>query len=66
MIEFDCGCKFEKNEQGFYDFNPNIESLPLECQATWDMICDGNTKGVFQLESQLGQSKAKQVAPRSI
>ena len=66
MIRFECGCEFEQNEEGFFTFNPNIESLPLECEATWDMICDGNTKGVFQLESQLGQSKAKQVAPRNI
>ena len=66
MIEFECGCKFEKDKNGFLKFNPNIESLRLDCEGTWDMICDGNTKGVFQLESQLGQSKAKQVAPRSI
>lgn len=32
----------------------------------WDLICNGQTKGVFQLESQLGRSWAKRVAPRSI
>lgn len=66
MIEFPCGCKFETNEGGHPIFNPNIEALPLDCSMTWDMICEGNTKGVFQLESQLGQSKAKQVKPKSI
>ena len=66
MIEFPCGCKFEENEKGFPIFDPNIEALPLDCTATWDMICEGNTKGVFQLESQLGQSKAREVKPRSI
>jgi len=65
-IEFPCGCKFEKNSKGLPVFNPNIEALPLECERTWDMICEGNTKGVFQLESQLGQSKAREVKPRSV
>ena len=32
----------------------------------WDLICDGRTKGVFQLESQLGRSWAKRVSPRNI
>lgn len=34
--------------------------------ATWDLICSGNTKGVFQLESKLGASWAKRVKPRNI
>ena len=66
FIEFPCGCRFEKNSNGLPVFNPNIEALPLECYRTWDMICEGNTKGVFQLESQLGQSKAREVKPRSV
>jgi len=65
-IEYPCGCKFKKNEQGLPTFNPNIEDMPLDCERTWDMICEGNTKGVFQLESQLGQSKAREVKPRSV
>ena len=32
----------------------------------WDLLCDGNTKGVFQLESQLGRSWSKRTKPRSI
>ena len=35
-------------------------------RATWDLICSGRTKGVFQLESRLGQSWAKRVNPRSV
>lgn len=65
-IEYPCGCKFKKNEQGLPIFNPNIEDMPLDCERTWDMICEGNTKGVFQLESQLGQSKAREVNPRTV
>ena len=32
----------------------------------WDLICDGNTKGVFQLESNLGKHWAKEIQPRNI
>jgi len=35
-------------------------------EATWDLISDGKTKGVFQLESKLGSSWAKRVKPRNI
>ena len=34
--------------------------------SVWDLICEGRTKGVFQLESNLGKHWAKQVNPRSI
>ena len=34
--------------------------------SVWDLICEGQTKGVFQLESQLGRSWAKRVRPRNI
>jgi DNA polymerase-3 subunit alpha len=33
---------------------------------TWDLISDGNTKGVFQLDSQLGQSSAEKLKPHNI
>ena len=59
------GCKFDVvNDHIVY--NPNIEQLPLDCSGTWDMICEGNTKGVFQLESQLGRSMAERVKPRNM
>ena len=32
----------------------------------WDIICDGDTKGVFQLESNLGRHWAKETKPRNI
>ncbi|MHA2401414.1 MAG: helix-hairpin-helix domain-containing protein [Candidatus Kariarchaeaceae archaeon] len=32
----------------------------------WDLICDGDTKGVFQLESNLGKHWAKETKPRNI
>lgn len=45
------------------DFN-KIDDF--EDKSTWDLISEGNTKGVFQLESKLGSSWAKRVKPRSI
>ena len=43
-----------------------FEDIDLECQKTWYLISDGNTKGVFQLESRLGQSMAKKLKPQNI
>jgi|TARA_Y100000310_G_scaffold270418_1_gene284218 DNA polymerase-3 subunit alpha len=65
MKKFACGCEFEEGSNGII-FKPKITEIPLECSATWDLICEGNTKGVFQLESQLGRSLAKQTKPESI
>jgi DNA polymerase-3 subunit alpha len=44
----------------------NFENIDLDCQDTWNLISDGNTKGVFQLESRLGQSMAKKLKPSNI
>ena len=38
----------------------------LHDDDVWDLICEGYTKGVFQLESQLGRSWAKKVRPKNI
>lgn len=64
-LGFSCGCRFPKAEDGT-NFNPTIENLRLDCSKAWDLICDGNTKGCFQLESRLGQSLAKKTKPRNI
>jgi DNA polymerase-3 subunit alpha len=63
--QFDCGCKFpvlESDEQLDFDIN----NIPLDCDKTWNLISDGNTKGCFQLESRLGQSMAKKLKPENI
>lgn len=44
----------------------NFESVDLDCAKTWRLISDGNTKGVFQLESRLGQSMAKKLKPQNM
>lgn len=42
------------------------ENIPLDCQATWDLISSGFTTGVFQLESRLGMDWCKKVQPQNI
>ena len=64
MRTFPCGCTFETDSNGRIIFDPDVEKLPKDCSATWDLICEGNTKGVFQLEIQ--GSNAQKVQPRSI
>lgn len=44
----------------------DFENIELDCSKTWDLISDGNTKGVFQLESRLGQSMSKKLKPQNI
>lgn len=44
----------------------NIEALPLDDEATFDLLIRGRTKAVFQLESQLGRLWCSKVKPRSI
>lgn len=44
------------------DFNINDFNDP----AVWELICSGKTKGIFQLESNLGRHWSKQLNPHSI
>tara|TARA_R110000824_G_scaffold219292_2_gene406158 strand:+ start:10514 stop:12151 length:1638 start_codon:yes stop_codon:yes gene_type:complete len=66
MLKFKCGCEFHQDKNGKTIFDPDISKLNMDCVATWDILCDGNTKGVFQLESQLGRSLSSQAKPRDI
>lgn len=60
MIEFtNCKCEVEKGKF-------NINDIPLDCPATWRLLSDGHTVGVFQLEKNLGQDWSKRVKPNSI
>lgn len=69
---FPCGCEVEildevvKGYDGLPTLNIDYNNIPLDCTDTWDMICEGNTKGVFQLESGLGIAWSKKIKPRSI
>lgn len=44
----------------------DIEHVAKNDRRTWDLISDGNTKGVFQFESRLGQTWCKKIKPESI
>ena len=35
-------------------------------EKTWQLFSEGKTKGIFQLESNLGKSWSKKVAPTNI
>lgn len=65
---YPCGCKFKVlgTDPIRLDFDPHMEKLPLDCSATWELIGEGNTKGVFQLESRFGQQYAKMLKPKNI
>ena len=65
-LQFDCGCSFECLEGNRIVFSPKIENINLDCTKTWNLISEGNTKGVFQLESRLGQSIAKKLKPENM
>lgn len=61
---FPCGCTFPLDKNGKIIFKPDVETIPKDCSATWDLICNGHTKGIFQLEKQ--GNNAKRVQPRNI
>ena len=44
----------------------DVSNIDYNDQKAWNLICEGRTKGVFQLESSLGKVWAKKVKPRSI
>lgn len=67
--QYQCGCSFdllENNDTKKIMFDTKIENINLDCQKTWDLISDGNTKGCFQLESRLGRSISKKLKPENI
>lgn len=63
---YPCGCEFLIDENLKIVFDPSIEYVPLNCPETWKILCDGDTKGIFQLESHLGKSLSRQAMPKSI
>jgi DNA polymerase-3 subunit alpha len=66
-ITFDCGCRYGMSDlENKMSINYDVTDINFDCSKTWDMISEGNTKGVFQLESRLGQSMAKKLKPENI
>lgn len=70
FFAFDCGCRFpvinNKADSPLIDFSPKLADINLECEKTWELISEGNTKGCFQLESRLGQTMARKLKPQNI
>jgi DNA polymerase-3 subunit alpha len=69
--EMDCGCRFKqygtniKENDGLPPISIDFYNLP-NCPKVWDLLATGKTKGVFQLESNLGQGWAERVSPKNI
>ena len=66
-IDFECGCSYALIDNlSKKSIHYNISQINFACPYTWAIIGEGNTKGVFQLESRLGQSMAKKLKPDNI
>jgi DNA polymerase III alpha subunit len=59
MLEFECGCRIDINSFTVYD-------IKLDCPATWKLISEGNTIGIFQIETPLGKAWSKRVKPDNL
>lgn len=62
---FDCGCQWEVAEKDgeIIGVNYEPEQANIRCPRIWGLISTGLTKGVFQLETPLGQNAAYQCKP---
>ena len=76
--KFDCGCTIDQKSDIIkeYDGLPPLH-IPYDdiyinlnygrwCDETWNLISNGHTKGVFQLESYLGKAWAKKLQPHTM
>lgn len=61
---FDCGCEFHRTEDGGWTWND--DEINFQCPKVWEMVCEGNTSGVFQLDAALGQIWSARVKPKNI
>jgi DNA polymerase III alpha subunit len=66
-----CGCKFELLEElpdkdVIPRINLDIDEIPFDCSTTWELLAKGITKGVFQLESNLGKTWTKEMKPEDM
>lgn len=64
-MKFECGCILDKD---FFSLplQEQWENIPEGCPTAWDMIGEGLTKGLFQIEKSLGRQWCKKIKPRSI
>ncbi len=70
--EFECGCKFKqfgeeiKPEDGLPPIEIDYYNINHDCQLAWQILLEGKTKGVFQLEKSLGKHWSKLCQPTSV
>ena len=69
--QFPCKCSFPILEESpdpsilpLLDFD--LEKISENCPATFKLISDGKTKGIFQLETGLGKSYSRKLKPETI
>jgi len=66
-VEFaSCECAFDLSESNSVSMDMDFNKLDMNCPSAWSLICAGNTKGCFQLESRLGRSMSKRLKPSNI
>src|SRR5574343_48863 len=68
--ELECGCSFtqyrpEIKEDGLPSISIDFDNL-RDCPSVWDICKKGKTKGIFQLETNLGRGWAKKIQPFNI
>jgi len=69
--KFPCGCEFQTigpppNEGELPSLKVDINDVPENCPATWDLLSQGYTKGVFQLETYLGKQWSQKLKPENL
>ena len=69
MYKFSCGCSWpiigkQQNTKALPLLDIDINKLPF-CEAAWQLFSRGETKGIFQLESDLGKQWSKKLRPKS-
>ena len=75
---YNCGCQFPiigtddiidgDAHQGQLPLGIDVDiyNIPHTCARTWNLLADGSTKGVFQLEGHLGKTWAMHIKPESL
>jgi DNA polymerase-3 subunit alpha len=69
--KFDCGCELPildsdiKDCDGLPSLGIDFYNLP-DCQETWELFHTGRTKGIWQLENNLGQQWSASMKPNNI
>lgn len=58
-MKFDCGCEFNPE-------NLDLNNLNENCDKVWELLAQGLTYGVFQLETPLGRAWTKKLKPENI